>query len=150
MGPAASSKRVICLNDELVYESASAAARFYGLDKSLVIEVCLRNPRRIAAGGRVFRYVGDYQDAATELAVIEERKRRTSEAASARSRKSVICLNDGKIYPKTAAAGAAYGIHPSFVAEVCRGDKRAARGFVFRYCNQEMSDAVEIHGTGEG
>lgn len=59
-----------------------------------------------------------------------------AEAASARTRKAVLCLNDGKVYPKTAGAGAAYGIHPSYVAEVCRGKKRAAHGLVFRYAEE--------------
>lgn len=133
LGPAALSRPVVCLDDGREFPSANAAARECGLSSSLVIEVCRRNPRRISAGGRVFRYRGDYTDAAAELAEAEARRQRRSEAASRRARKAVICLNDGKIYQKTAEAGTAYGIHPSFVAEVARGKKGSAHGLVFRY-----------------
>lgn len=57
LGPAASAKPVRCLDDGNVFESASAAARHYGVAKSALIELCLRNPRRKTVGGRVFRYV---------------------------------------------------------------------------------------------
>lgn len=58
-GPAASARRVVCINDGLTYDSASAAAAHYGIAKSALIEVCQRNPRRNTAGGLVFRYEGD-------------------------------------------------------------------------------------------
>lgn len=137
LGPKASSKPVICLDDGAVFESASAAARAYGLDNSLIVEVCLRDTRRVAAGGKIFRYVGGYEDAAVELAEVAARRAKFIDDASRRSRKSVICLDDGRVYTKTAAAGAAYGIHPSFIAEVCRGEKRSAHGLVFRYAEKE-------------
>lgn len=59
LGPEASSRRVVCLNDGLIFESASAAARYYRLSRTAVIEVCNRNARRRTAGGKVFRYADD-------------------------------------------------------------------------------------------
>jgi len=56
MGPAASSKRVVCVNDNLSFESASAAARHYGVAKSSVIELCLGKKHRKTVGGKVFKY----------------------------------------------------------------------------------------------
>lgn len=89
MGPKASARAVICLDDGQQFESASAAAKHYGIAKSAVIEVCLRNPRRAQAGGRVFRYSDDIFDAKTELATA---KRRTAEKTHAmrRARGQVI------------------------------------------------------------
>lgn len=58
-GPAAMARAVVCLNTGRKFRSASAAARTYGLDKSTVIEVCQRQPRRRSAGGKVFRYTDD-------------------------------------------------------------------------------------------
>ncbi len=59
LGPAASAKRVVCLNDGQAYESASAAARAYGVAKGSVIELCNHSTIRFQAGGYVFRYEGD-------------------------------------------------------------------------------------------
>lgn len=57
MGPKASSKRVRCLNDGREFESASAAARYYDVPKSAVIELCLKKSFRHTIGGRKFEYV---------------------------------------------------------------------------------------------
>ena len=71
LGPAASARRVVCLDDGKVYPSASAAAAAYGAEKSAVIEVCLRRSFRRLAVGRVFRYEGDHQGGAEEAAIVK-------------------------------------------------------------------------------
>lgn len=54
----AARKKVVCLTDGTIHVSASAAARHYKVWKSSVIEVCLKKPKRITAGGHRFEYVG--------------------------------------------------------------------------------------------
>jgi hypothetical protein len=66
LGPKASSKRVVCLDDGLEFESASAAARHYGLDKGALTQVCCRDPKRKCVGDLVFRYYGDHHGGKTE------------------------------------------------------------------------------------
>ena len=56
LGPKASSKPVICIDDGLHYPSASAAARHYCVAKSAVIELCLGRKSRKTVGGFVFKY----------------------------------------------------------------------------------------------
>jgi hypothetical protein len=56
LGPAASAKKVICLTDGKEFESASAAAAFYGVAKSALIELCLGKHGRKSVGGKVFQY----------------------------------------------------------------------------------------------
>jgi group I intron endonuclease len=56
MGPAASSRRVYCLDDGLFYPSASAAAVHYGIAKSALIELCLGKRGRKTVGGKRFAY----------------------------------------------------------------------------------------------
>jgi len=56
LGPEASSKKVICLDDGGIFESASAAARHYKTAKSALIELCLKSPRRKTVAGRRFEY----------------------------------------------------------------------------------------------
>lgn len=70
LGPQAMARRVVCLNDGKVYESASAAADAYGAKKSAVIEVCLRREFRRQAAGRVFRYEGDGHGGEAEAVAI--------------------------------------------------------------------------------
>lgn len=57
MGPAAMARAVRCLDDGSEWPSASAAARYFDIAKSALIEVCLKRPYRKTAGGRRFEYV---------------------------------------------------------------------------------------------
>jgi len=56
LGPEASSKKVICLDDWLVFPSASEAARRYNVAKSAIIELCLGKRGRKTVGGFRFAY----------------------------------------------------------------------------------------------
>ncbi len=57
LGPKSSSKKVICLDDNLIHESASAAGRYYNIIKSSIIELCLGKNFRRTAGGLKFKYL---------------------------------------------------------------------------------------------
>lgn len=133
MGPEASKRAVICLNDGRVFSSAAEAAAVCEISQSLVVEVCNRNPRRITAKGIVFRYVDDNHDPEAELAACMARKHSGPRARAMGMRKRVQCVSDGAVYDCLAEAGTAYGIHKSFVSEVCRGEKSSARGLKFKY-----------------
>lgn len=57
LGPKAIARAVVCVDDGCLFESASAAARHYGIAKSAVIELCLGKRYRKTVGGLVFRYL---------------------------------------------------------------------------------------------
>ena len=139
LGPKASSKKVVCLNTGIIYESAKAAARENGIVPSLVVELCLRNKRRKTAKGLVFRYLGDHHGG------VKEAQEMIRACADGRARygklcaKKVVCLSDGQVFIGTKAAGEAYGIHPSFIAEVCRGKKASAHGMRFIYAEESAT-----------
>jgi len=57
MGPRASSKKVMCVDDNKEFESASAAARFYKTAKSAIIELCNGQKNRKTVKGKVFTYL---------------------------------------------------------------------------------------------
>jgi len=57
MGPKSLSKKVMCLDDGEIYESASEASRKYGVAKSAMIELCLGKRGRQTVGGMRFQYV---------------------------------------------------------------------------------------------
>lgn len=133
LGPMASSKRVVCLDDGKIYDSASAAGRAYDIPRSQIIEVCLRREWRRTAGNLVFRYEGDHNGGKAE-ADAERAKRYANKCATGLSqRKRVVCVNDGREFPSTKEAAEVYGLSKTFISEICRGVKRSSEGYVFRY-----------------
>ena len=57
MGPKAQAKKVICIDDGRIFESANAAAKYYGLKHgSSITEVCLGKKYRYSAAGKTFKY----------------------------------------------------------------------------------------------
>lgn len=82
LGPKASRKPVICLDDGMIYSSASEAAAIYGMSKSIIIEVCNKNPRRKTAGGLVFRYANDKHGGKEEADAVRAAKKENQKAAS--------------------------------------------------------------------
>lgn len=57
LGPASSARKVICLEDNKVFDSASAAARNYHTCRSAIVGVCLGKKYRKTAKGRHFIYL---------------------------------------------------------------------------------------------
>ena len=55
-GPAKTSRPVVCVDTGEIFPSASEAARYFGVCKSSVIELCLGKNGRKRVGGLVFRY----------------------------------------------------------------------------------------------
>jgi len=58
-GPMKNAKRVICLDDNMSFSSASEAANFYKVAKSAIIELCLGKRRRKTVGKKKFAYEGN-------------------------------------------------------------------------------------------
>lgn len=56
-GPQRNSKKVICIDDNRIFTSASETARHYNVSRSAVIELCLKKNRRVSVGGLKFEYV---------------------------------------------------------------------------------------------
>ena len=56
LGPKAQSKKVICLDDWMMFPSASDAAQRYNVAKSALIELCLGKNGRKTVGGFRFAY----------------------------------------------------------------------------------------------
>jgi len=133
LGPQAASRPVICLNDGMKFASVKAAGRFYGVHSSSITEVCLHNPRRVSAGGRVFRYVGDFCDPEREVKEAETRRANRAKIVSQKLKFPVICLNDNIVYPSAIEAAEHYGVTRGFIGEICRGLKESRDGLKFAY-----------------
>lgn len=57
LGPKSFSKKVLCVTDGKLFDSASAAARNYDACKSAIIELCLGKRGRKSVGGKIFKYL---------------------------------------------------------------------------------------------
>lgn len=64
LGPKKQARKVICLDDGRMFESASAAARNYSVHKSAVIEMCLGKRNKKMVGGLRFKYLEPSAEAA--------------------------------------------------------------------------------------
>lgn len=127
----AAMRKVVRLDDGMIYDSASAAADANGLSKSIVIEVCNRNKRRKTAGGFVFRYLGDHYGGVEEA---EQEKAAAQRNLGKTKRKAVTCLNDGKFFEGVQEAARYYGIRDHVIHGICSGiSKKTKSGLIFRY-----------------
>lgn len=70
LGPKSQQRKIVCLNDGMVYESITEAANAYGIDSSSITAVCKKSSIRKTVGGRVFRYFGDHQGGLTEAVAV--------------------------------------------------------------------------------
>lgn len=125
-------RAVLCLDDGRRFDSATEAAAFYSTAKSAIIEVCLRNPRRAQAGGRVFRYEGDVFDITVELETAKHRTR-TAGGGAKKLTKPVRCVEDGVVYSSATDAAIAHGFARQTINDVCLGKKKHAGGLHFTY-----------------
>lgn len=56
LGPMAMARKVKCINDGKIFDSATSAAKSYNVCKSAVIEICLGKKYRKTIGGLSFKY----------------------------------------------------------------------------------------------
>lgn len=133
LGPQAASRKVVCLNDGRVFESASAAARHYGLVKSSVIAVCNRYKKNKASRGLVFRYFGEHHGGKPEADAVLSSIYSSRREHGVANQVSVVCLNDGRIFRSYQKAAEFYGLVAVDISCVCRGarGRKTAGGMRF-------------------
>ena len=135
LGPEASSKQVVCLNTGDIYPSASEAGRTLNINKSMIIEICRRSPRRKAASDLVFRYFGDHhggkEEAERILAERNENRRFNGKSCA----RSIICTTYGIEFSSISAAANEYCIPHQSIGAVCLGRKPSVYGLKFSYAS---------------
>lgn len=136
LGPKASSKPVVCLNDGNKFSSSEEAGRFYGIEPSSIGAICNRSLIRKSAGGLVFRFAGDKHGGKEEAEAVIASARASQLAAvasSRRNKKSVRCLDDGKHFETVKDAAEHYGINNSTVIRSCKLRNKYTVKRHFRY-----------------
>ncbi len=152
---------VVCLEDGIVYESATSAARAYNSDVSDICKVC--SGAWAHNLGLHFRFVDQFHDlseegrrdeiirAETERATARRRspiraklpwqvivggKDRIGRSAAGpmKNRKKVICLDDLALFDSVTEAAMRYDIHHSSISQVCRGSKYREKAGGLRFC----------------
>lgn len=106
-------RKVICLDDNKEFESASEAGRFYNIDSSSISKVCKGKRKKV--NGLRFAYVGEADN------VFE------------REKKKVICLDDNKEFESIKEAAKFYDLDNSSISKVCKGKKYSVKGLRFQY-----------------
>lgn len=139
LGPKAMAKKVVCLDNGCIYESASAASRFYGIEKSMVSEVCQRKKTRYTAGGKVFRYFGDHYGGAEEALRVKMQVKANKAVIGA---KQVLCVEDNKIFSSTAECARFYKVCAPSIGSVCNGKYKTCKGKHFVFYIGVRKDAV--------
>lgn len=127
-------KPVICLEDGLVYPSATHASKAYKIDNSEVSKACRGDNTR--AGKRHFRYYNGPMSLVDRLGRIasdkdEAAKRRKRVPKGLRHKRKhkrgieTICLDDGRIFPGASAAASFYNSVPNAISVACKRGKSA-------------------------
>jgi group I intron endonuclease len=128
-------KRVICLDDGVVYLSTRKAAEAYGLrNKSRVINVC--RGWQYSDKGKHFAYYHDSFSEADRIKLLAEavhKRLHKYDVGVEVRRRPVICLNDGRQYSSVTVAAEAYGISNQTVSNVCKTGKSTRSSLRFAY-----------------
>lgn len=154
-------RRVICLEDGIVYQSMADAGNAYGSSSAEISEACSGKQKTVR--GRHFIIYGGQLNADERQSIIrrmdeiavKRRRRRDllglrlssntvsdgrdalgrSAAGPMKSARSVRCLNDNRVFPSASSAASAYEVSRSAVIELCLGKngRKTVGGYRFVY-----------------
>lgn len=130
-------KPIICLSDGRVFGSAVEAAEFYGVGNAAI---CLAlKGKNATAANRFFSYFTGTEKKLEdpEGAIAEIRARQRELSLQNVTRKSVVCLTDGRQFTSVSNAAAMYGATIHQVSKVLRGTQKQANGHRFAYAEDK-------------
>jgi len=131
-------KKVVCLDDGLIYKSVTAAAAYYGVAATAICRICIGKGKKttLSAHGKHFAYYDKEfsEEERRNLIAVAELK---SKSARGIRRRPVICLNDSRIYQSVHETASAYNISPGSVSGCCRRGVQTISGLRFIYADQK-------------
>lgn len=117
--------KIICLNDNKIYDSIASAGKFYDIYPANISKVCSGIDPHIKT--LVFRYFEDYKKLTKEeIEYILKSPKKLGKI-------KVICLDNNTIYESASEAGRQLNIHESSITRCCNGGYRAIKGYHFMY-----------------
>ena len=116
---------VICIETNKIYNSLADAEKATGIDKSSISKCC--RGIMLHAGGFTWRYAN-----------IEIAKNYMKETCNRKdkTKKSVICLNTGKIYQTVSEAAKDTNSDASNIIKVCKGKYKTTNNLKWSYYNE--------------
>ena len=116
-------KAVICLEDDLIFSSASECARYYGLNNSHISAVC--RGTRATTGNLHFRYIDEDENIIEPVKCVKEKSC------------AVYVKETGLIYESISVAcnelGIDYRACVSAITKCLKGQRITAKGYHWRY-----------------
>ena len=143
-------RSVICLETLQVYETASEAAKATGATK--ISECCNRAYKHRTSGGyhwafydegKPIEYYSDLlasyidEEQAARPPMTEENKRKLVERCAV----PILCVETGEVFASIADASEATGANKPNICNCCKGNRKTAGGFHWRYAAKGASYA---------
>ena len=126
----ANRRAVCCLNDGIVFESITLAARHYACNTSSIAEVCGKKGPRKTVAGRVFRYADEPHGGKHEAETVRKEARiaQFRFRVPGGYRRAVVCVDDGRKFATVKEASAHYQVPAWTITKICRGEPEGKRG----------------------
>lgn len=133
-------KAIICLETKQIFESATIAAKVFGVGKSCFKSVCnpLKNNKTVK--GKHFLYVSDYK----QLSNDDIEKILNQEAGI--ERKKVVCLTTKTIYANCTQASKILNLRTGTLLKICNDNlfNKAIKGYCFQYLHNYRGDINKL------
>ncbi len=138
------SQKVICLNNNMIFESQAAAGKFIG---SRSVYDCISG-RKEHIKGYVFKKLSDWDgkiwtEKDLKLFFKKYKQKTFSKMSKIRKGKSlehfkvrVKCVNNGKTYNSVTEASEELGLHQPSVSRAAQGTRKQIKGYIFEYVNK--------------
>ena len=137
-------RSVICLETLEVYKTMTRAAEATGATK--ISECCIRMYKHRTSGGYHWAYYDEskpmeyYSDLLARYITEESAPCRISEAARRKTIERcsvpILCVETGKVYSSIAAAADAVGADKPNICNCCKGKRKTAAGYHWRYVKE--------------
>lgn len=141
-------KKVICITNEKVFFSAKEGAEFYNCHAGNITKCC-RNKAKYAGtlSNReklVWMYYSEYLKSSKEE--INKKIRDANKGFKGQYNpmsKTIICLNDYKVFKSIKQASIYYNIQASGISNVCRKKYHKTKGYSFMYYSEYLKELNE-------
>lgn len=138
-----SNKKVICLNNQKIYDSATSASLNLNLSTEAVIHVCLKDGKQRMTQGYGFYYYDDYIKLSPKERVDVIKDFFKHRLKTYKEDRRCVCLETGKYYKNVKEAAKDTGICRMDISKCCRHINYYAKGLHWYYAVEYESLTYE-------
>ncbi|MCI7204383.1 MAG: GIY-YIG nuclease family protein [Clostridium sp.] len=132
--------KIICLNNNKIFESLIIASKEYGILTSAICQAC--KGKHKSCNGLAFRYYDDYLNMSEKEIeeAIEESKRNQWDNATEAKYKKIVCLDERKVFNSIKEAGEYYNIKcRSGISQCLVGKSKICEGHTWVYYDEYIN-----------